>query len=118
MEVELDEVPKFGFKVEVTAFKEDGWEERPTKTWYSKGMGDETLAQFLASFARLPGSEATELADQLQGPWRDEWLNSGGEEELRSFARLSRWGVPAILLIVLLALISIPLLVWLVLTQV
>ena len=118
VEAEVSEQPWSGFQVVVTVFREDGWEERESKAWNEKYNADETLAQFLASFAQLPGLEATELAAQLHGPWRSEWLARGGREDARSLQRWTRWAISGFSLVLLLALVGLVLLIWLLVTQI
>jgi hypothetical protein len=87
MEIEFSHTDSTGLWVSVTLFNDDGWEQAG-KGWMSKAKrGDETLAQFLSSFADLPGEEATALAAQIQGPWREEWWATGGKEDTRWLQR-------------------------------
>jgi hypothetical protein len=109
--VELDEAG-FGFQVEVTLFRADGSEARPTRKW-SRKLREESLAQFLVNEAGLPGPEATELATEIQGPWREDWMGSGGEEDVRSLRRFMRVAFPTLVLVLLLGLVGLGLLVWL-----
>lgn len=84
--------------------------------WTSKQSGDESLSQFLASFVPLPVPEAVQLAADVQGPWRQEWLESGGEAEVRSLERWTNVGVGAVTAVVLLALAWLGLVIWLLVT--
>jgi hypothetical protein len=112
MTVELnDHLP--GFDVEVTVFRDDGWEVRPSAAWQQR-LNKETLAEFLVEVARLPGPEAEHLAAEIQGPWREHWMNTGGKEYVRWMSGAWRVALPIFVLVFLLALVGVGLLAWLV----
>jgi hypothetical protein len=56
------------------------------------------------------------LAADVQGPWRQEWLKSGGEAETRSLERWLNVSVAAVTVVVLLALVGLGLVIWLIVT--
>jgi hypothetical protein len=64
----------------------------------------------------LPGPEAKQLAADVQGPWRQEWAESGGEADARSLERWTNIAVSAVTAVVVLALVGLGLLIWLVAT--
>jgi cobalamin biosynthesis Mg chelatase CobN len=82
----------------------------------SKQNGGESLSQFLASFVPLPAPEAAQLAADVEGPWRQEWAESGGEAETRSLERWTNVAVIAVTVVVLLALAGLGLVIWLIVT--
>ena len=102
-----------GFMVSVQRYDKDGWlVEEEKGRWYAS-RSDESLGQFLSSYARLPEPEASELARQVQGPWRETWLASGGAEET---PKLQRWALGSLVVLVavaLLALMGVAFIVWL-----
>ena len=90
--------------------------ETKHNSWLSKE--DVTLASFLSSSVQLPESEATELASQIQGQWRDDWLARGGRED-RSHRRRARLGLLigiGLIVLFLLAVVGVVLIVWAVVT--
>jgi len=103
-----------GLRIGVTAYRENGWDEGERETWESRG--EQTLADFLVSVIRLPVLEANELAIQIEGPWREEWLRDGGSDYLRSIHRFGMWTMLGVSVVLLLALTGVALLVWLVVT--
>jgi hypothetical protein len=62
--------------------------------------------------------QAEHLAGEIQGPWRDHWMSTGGEEYVRSLSRYMRMGLPIFGLVLLLALVAVGLLAWLVVVAV
>jgi hypothetical protein len=114
VEIEISENRVHGLWVSVTPFAESGWQARPTKAWTSNQNEGEPLAQFLARFVPLSGPEAAQLAADVQGPWRQEWANSGGEGETRSLERWINVSVAAVTVVVLLALAGLGLVIWLI----
>jgi hypothetical protein len=116
LEIEISENRVHGLSVSVTPFAESGWQTRPTKAWTRNQNGGESLSEFLARFVPLPGPEAAQLAADVQGPWRQEWLKSGGEAETRSLERWLNVSVAAVTVVVLLALVGIGLAIWLLVT--
>jgi hypothetical protein len=64
----------------------------------------------------LPGPEAQQLAADVQGPWRQEWADSGGEAETRSLERWTNIAVSAATAVVVLALAGLGLVIWLFVT--
>jgi hypothetical protein len=116
IEIEISETRVNGLWVSVTPFAESGWQARPTKGWMSKQNGGESLSQFLARFVPLPGPEAAQLAADVQGPWRQEWAESGGEAETRSLERWTNVAVSAAPVVALLALAGLGLVIWLIVT--
>lgn len=111
MTVQLDDGAGLGLQVQVTVFREDGWEVRPYATW--DRLSKETLAEFLVDVARLAEPEAEHLAAEIQGPWREHWMSTGGKEYARSLSRFMRVALPLFGLILLLALVAVGLLAWL-----
>lgn len=105
-----------GFSVSVRVFGKDGWEVGEKQSWSAK-KSDETLARFLLSSMQLSGPEATDLASQLQGQWRDEWLASGGRQTARWAERVGLGILSGVALLILLALVGVAFLVWLLVTQ-
>lgn len=95
VEIEISENRALGLWVSVTPFPESGWQARPTKSWWSNHNEGESLSQFLARFVPLPGPEAQQLAADVQGPWRQEWVESGGEADARSLERWTNIAVSA-----------------------
>jgi hypothetical protein len=116
IEIEISENRALGLSVSVTPFAESGWQAQPTKAWTSAHSGGESLSQFLASFVPLPGPEAAQLAADVEGPWRQEWLESGGEADIRSLERWTNVGVGAVTAVVVLALAWLGLVIWLLVT--
>jgi hypothetical protein len=106
-----------GFSVSVDCFGADGWEAGPEERqkWFAR-ESDETLEQFLVSSVRLSPSEARDLASQLQGPWRDEWLERGGKPDMRLLGRALLWTFIGLGLVALLTLMGIAFVIWLVAT--
>jgi len=104
-----------GFMVSVRRFDEDGWGADEKEQWYAN-RSDESLTQFLSSFAQLPGPEASELASQVQGPWRETWLASGGAEETPKLERVALTAVIGLVTVALLALMGLAFIVWLAVT--
>jgi hypothetical protein len=115
-EIEISENRVHGLWVAVSPFAESGWQVRPTKAWTSKQNGGESLSQFLASFVPLPAPEAAQLAADVEGPWHQEWTESGGEAETRSLERWTNVAVIAVTVVVLLALAGLGLVIWLIAT--
>ena len=113
VEIEISENRVHGLWVSVTPFAESGWQARPTKAWTSKQNEGESLSQFLARFVSLPGPEAAQLAADVQGPWRQEWANCGGEAETRSLERWINVSVATVTVVVLLALVGLGFVIWL-----
>jgi hypothetical protein len=113
MAVELDFMTGWGLEVEVTVFRADGWEVRPQAEW-RQGLNKETLSEFLIDVARLPEPEAEQVAADIEGPWQEHWMSSGGKEYVRSSRRFMRVAMPVFGLILLLALVAVGLLAWLV----
>jgi hypothetical protein len=116
VELEISENRVHGLWVSVSPFAASGWQARPTKAWTSKQSGGESLSQFLARFVPLPEAEAAQLAADVQGPWRQEWAESGGEAETRSLERWTNAGLSAATVVVLLALAGLGLVIWLIAT--
>ena len=116
VEIEISENRVLGLWVSVTPLAEGGWEAQPTKAWTSNQNSGESLSQFLASFVPLPEPEAAQLAADVQGPWRKEWAESGGEAETRSLERWTSIGVNAVIGVVLLALACLGLVIRLIVT--
>ena len=116
VEIEISENRVHGLWVSVTPFAESGWQSQPTKAWTSNRSEGETLSQFLTRFVPLPGAEAAQLAEDVQGAWRQEWAQSGGEAETRFMQRWIDVSLSAATAVVLLALVGIGLVVWLLVT--
>jgi len=57
-----------------------------------------------------------QLAADVEGPWRQEWAESGGEAETRSLERWTNVAVIAVTVVVLLALAGLGLVIWLIVT--
>jgi hypothetical protein len=102
-----------GFMVSVKRYDEDGWLVEEKGQWYAN-RSDESLAQFLSSFAQLPEPEASELASHVQGPWRETWLASGGAEETPKLERVALGSIIGLVAVALLALMGVAFIVWLV----
>ena len=117
IEIEIsDGLPIGSTFVGVTVFRDDGWEKDPGKIWSPKSKPAESLAEFLTGYVELPEPEATKLAGEIQGPWREDWPAVQSERS----RRIERWSTVAIagfLLLVLLALAGVVLTVWLLVTQ-
>ena len=105
-----------GLCVEVTSFGVDGWEDGH-ETWAENAKDNpQTLAQFLAVELRVPGPEATALAQDILAQWIEEWESRGGDEEARMVGRLTVALIAAIAVLLALACIGIVLLIWLLVT--
>jgi len=102
-----------GFMVCVTRVDEDGWGADEKRQWYAN-RSDESLVQFLSSYAQLPEPEASELAGQVQGPWRETWLARGGAEENPKLERVALEWIVGLVIVALLALMGVAFIIWLV----
>jgi hypothetical protein len=107
---------RIGLTVEVTRFGSDGWEDGH-ETWFENAEDNpQTLAQFLAAELHVPGPEASALAQDILGPWVEEWESRGGDQEARTFHRLTIALIVAIGILLVLACTAIVLLVLLLVT--
>jgi len=80
---------RLGLGVTVTRFSPDGWASED-KAWYEHAQNEpQTLAQFLAAELRVPGPEATALAQEISGPWVERWEAQGGDQEARTIGRFT-----------------------------
>jgi len=112
LEIGLFNMRGLGFGVSVTGFDEDGWDVAEKEQWYAK-RSDESLAQFLSSYAQLPEPEANELASQVQGPWRETWLARGAAEQNPKLERFALKSIIVLMVVGLLALLGVAFIVWL-----
>jgi len=104
-----------GFSVSVDRFGEDGWENGGDEghKWFGR-ESDETLERFLMSSVELPAWEAVDIASQLQGPWKDEWLERGGKRDMRLLGRFALWVFIGLALVAVFTLMGIAFIVWLI----
>jgi hypothetical protein len=114
--VEFVQAPRLGERqVTVTGFEESGWENR-SKMWTSKyghNAPEETLDEFLVWLLRISEDEARGLAQDILGPWLEEWRERGGEEEARSTNHMVKVLAALLAIVALLALVGLAALVWL-----
>jgi len=93
-----------GTQVRLTAFGADGWEDE-VGLW-AGGKGQGTLAEFMTTYIKIPQPEAEQLANDVLGPWLDEWELRDGELD-RKIKRASRWFFAGAALVVALALVGL-----------
>lgn len=116
--LDLDRYRGPGLHLRITRFGSDGWEDGGGM-WFEKTemmTTPQTLERFLAAELGVPADEATALAQEILGPWMQDWKSRGGEREESETNRLSRALMASVAALIALALIGVGLLIWLLVT--
>jgi hypothetical protein len=116
--LDLDENRWTGRSVSLTPFDPGGW-ERDGKLWverYGYHERGEELSAFLKAALDIPADEAEQLAQAIEGPWREDWVERGGPAHTREIERLVAITMGVLALGAILAVTALVLILWLLLT--
>jgi hypothetical protein len=116
--LDLDRLAGAGWHLRVTRFGADGWEDGGA-IWFEHTEAmtrPRTLPEFLSSELGVPTAEAEGLAQDILGPWLQQWESRGGRERAKGVNRLSATLMAGVGVLIVLACLGVALLIWLLVT--